>query len=121
MRFQPLSLYKNESLETDALGNPINTLDKFWQADGIFSNWTVQEAELGQPKCHNQQPQNSHPDIKSYLEQADKVKFEGCYYFVKEVQGSGQVTVGASLLWIVMEVMACEIYLEREADDRTAT
>ena len=28
--------------------------------------------------------------------------------------------VGASLLWIVMEVMACEIYLEREADDRTA-
>ena len=29
--------------------------------------------------------------------------------------------VGASLLWIVMEVMACEIYLEREADDRTAT
>ena len=28
--------------------------------------------------------------------------------------------VGASLLWIVMEVMACEIHLEREADDRTA-
>ena len=46
MRFQPLSLYKNESLETDALGNPINTLDKFWQADGIFSSWTAQEIAL---------------------------------------------------------------------------
>ena len=28
--------------------------------------------------------------------------------------------VGASLLWIATEVMACEIYLEREADDHTA-
>ena len=27
--------------------------------------------------------------------------------------------VGASLLSIAMEVRACEIYLEREADDRT--
>ena len=28
--------------------------------------------------------------------------------------------VGEFLLWIVMEVRTCEIYLEREADDRTA-
>ena len=38
MRFQHLSLYKSEPLETDALGNPINTLEKFWQSEGRFSS-----------------------------------------------------------------------------------
>ena len=88
MRFQPLSLYKNESLETDALGNPINTLDKFWQADGIFSSWTAQEIALDARNVTINNRKILTRASKSYLEQSDKVKFEGCYYSVKEVQGS---------------------------------
>mgnify|MGYP001570495398 FL=1 len=88
MRFQPLSLYKNESLETDALGNPINTIEKFWQADGIFSNWTVQEIALDNRNVSINNRKILTRASKSYLEQSDKVKFEGRYYSVKEVQGS---------------------------------
>lgn len=88
MRFQPLSLYKNESLETDALGNPINTLDKFWQADGIFSSWTAQEIALDNRNVTINNRKIITRASKSYLEQADKVKFEDRYYSVKEVKGS---------------------------------
>ena len=88
MRFQPLSLYKNETLETDALGNPINTLEKFWQSDGRFSNWTAQEVALDNRNVTVNNRKIVTRASKSYLEQADKLKFEGRYYSVKEVKGS---------------------------------
>ena len=88
MRFQPLLFYKNESLETDALGNPINTLEKFWQSDGRFSNWTAQEVALDNRNVTVNNRKIVTRASKSYLEQADKLKFEGCYYSVKEVKGS---------------------------------
>lgn len=88
MRFQPLWFYKNESLETDALGNPINTLEKFWQSDGRFSNWTAQEVALDNRNVTVNNRKIVTRASKSYLEQADKVKFEGRYYSVKEVKGS---------------------------------
>ena len=88
MRFQPLLFYKNESLETDALGNPINTLEKFWQSDGRFSNWTAQEIALDNRNVTVNNRKIVTRASKSYLEQADKVKFEGRYYSVKEVNGS---------------------------------
>ena len=88
MRFQPLLFYKNESLETDALGNPINNLEKFWQSDGRFSNWTAQEIALDNRNVTVNNRKIVTRASKSYLEQADKVKFEGRYYSVKEVKGS---------------------------------
>lgn len=88
MRFQPLLLYKNESLDTDALGNPINTLEKIWQSDGRFSNWTAQEVALDNRNVTINNRKILTRASKSYLEQADKVKFEGRYYSVKEVKGS---------------------------------
>lgn len=88
MRFQPLWFYKNESLETDALGNPINTLEKFWQSDGRFSNWTAQEIALDARNVTINNRKIITRASKSYLEQAEKVKFEGRYYSVKEVKGS---------------------------------
>ena len=88
MRFQPLSLYKSEPLETDVLGNPINTLEKFWQSEGRFSSWTAQEIALDARNVTINNRKILTRTSKSYLEQADKVKFEGCYYSVKEVQGS---------------------------------
>ena len=88
MRFQPLSLYKSEPLETDVLGNPINTLEKFWQSEGRFSSWTAQEIALDARNVTINNRKILTRASKSYLEQADKVKFEGRYYSVKEVKGS---------------------------------
>ena len=88
MRFQPLSLYKSEPLETDVLGNPINTLEKFWQSEGRFSSWTAQEIALDNRNVTVNNRKILTRASKSYLEQADKVKFEGRYYSVKEVKGS---------------------------------
>ena len=88
MRFQPLLFYKNESLETDALGNPINTLEKFWQSDGRFSNWTAQEVALDNRNVTVNNRKIVTRASKSYLEQADKLKFEGRFYSIKEVKGS---------------------------------
>ena len=88
MRFQHLSLYKSEPLETDALGNPINTLEKFGQSEGRFSSWTAQEIALDNRNVTANNRKLVTRASKSYLEQADKVKFEDRYYSVKEVKGS---------------------------------
>ena len=79
MRFQPLSLYKKEALETDALGNPINTLDKFWQADGIFSSWTAQEIALDSRNVRINNRKILTRATKNYLKQSDKVRCNGMY------------------------------------------
>lgn len=87
MRFFTLLLYANQQIGSDPLNNPINDLVKIGETVGRFSSWTSEEVALDKRDLTVNNRKIITREFKSIIEQADKIKFDGLYYSVKEIKG----------------------------------
>ncbi|HJA89199.1 MAG TPA: hypothetical protein H9948_00215 [Candidatus Jeotgalibaca merdavium] len=87
MRLFPLFLYANQEVGSDPLGNPINELVVIGEFEGRFSSWTSEEIALDNRQITMNNRKIVTTALKSDLQLANKIKFDGFYHSITEIRG----------------------------------
>ena len=87
MRFLPLLLFGNQQVGSDQLNNPKYETFQIGQSEGRFSPWSTEEIALDKREVTANNRKIITRASKASLLLATKVKIDGMYHNITEIQG----------------------------------